>query len=89
MNLSNLNSLLNQSKISYVDVGASKDILDRWKKYKKFLYIYAFEPLLEEYENLKLKIEENKDFKLFNYALAEKMVIKNFMKLKEYSNHHF
>ena len=55
MNLSNLKNLLNQSKISYVDVGASKNILERWKKYRKFLHVYAFEPIYEEYINLKSK----------------------------------
>ena len=82
MNLSNLNNLLNQSKISYVDVGASKDILYRWKKYKKFLLIYAFEPLYEEYKNLKIKVENKKEFKIFNYALAEKDGYKKFYEVE-------
>ena len=81
MNLSNLNNLLNQSKISYVDVGASKDILYRWKKYKKF-YSYMHLNLLSEYKNLKIKVENKKEFKIFNYALAEKDGYKKFYEVE-------
>ena len=82
MNLSNLNNLLNQSKISYVDVGASKDIQERWKKYKRFLIIYAFEPIYEEYIKLKSNKKDYKNFKLYNSALADKNGYKKFYELE-------
>jgi len=82
MNLSNLKNLLNQSKISYVDVGASKDILERWKKYKKFLHVYAFEPIYEEYINLKSKTKDYDGFKLYNSALADKNGFKKFYEVE-------
>lgn len=74
----NLTKFLDNSKISYVDVGASKDILERWKKYKKFLLIFAFEPIYEEYINLKSKLKNYKNIKLYNCALAEKNGLKKF-----------
>lgn len=82
MNLISLKNLLNQSKISYADVGASKDILIRWRKYIKFLTIYGFEPIFEEYKNLKAKFKNQKNIKLYNCALADKNGLKNFYEVE-------
>ena len=82
MNLISLKNLLNQSKISYADVGASKDILIRWRKYIKFLNIYGFEPIFEEYKNLKAKFKNQKNIKIYNCALADKNGLKNFYEVE-------
>lgn len=67
-----LKKILNQTKISYVDVGASDDLLPRWKKYNKILSIFAFEPIIDEYFKLKEKLKKQKNITIINSALADK-----------------
>ena len=67
-----LKKILNKDKISYVDIGASGDLLPRWKKYNEILLIFAFEPILNEYKKLKIKLKNHKNIKIFNYAIADR-----------------
>jgi len=80
MSLFILKKVLKQTKITYLDVGASGDLLPRWNKYNDILAIYALEPIYDEFIKLKKKL--NKSVQIFNDALSDKEGYKIFYETK-------
>jgi FkbM family methyltransferase len=71
--LNNYNQIIGKTKLSFADIGASGDLQNRLKKFKKFFKIFLFEPNYDEYEKLKKKYKKkNVKIKIYKYALGNK-----------------
>jgi FkbM family methyltransferase len=69
--------LLNDTKISLLDIGAAGDIEPRWKKISSFLNYIGVEPDERSYENLK-----KKKYKCFKYTIIPKALWSSLTSIK-------
>lgn len=71
--LNNYNQIIGKTKLSFADIGASGDLQNRLKKFKKFFKIFLFEPNYDEYKKLKKKYKKkNVRIKIYKYALGNR-----------------
>ncbi len=60
------------NEISLIDIGSSYDIQPRWKKIKKILNYYGFEPNEELHANLKHKNKDCLSYNIYPYLISDK-----------------
>ena len=67
-------SLLGNSKIGYVDIGASGGLEPRWRPFSSLIKVFAFEPDKRSFDDL----QPNENYIVFNVALSGTKGIRDF-----------